>query len=192
MSLEYITLHKTPAGNVHLRATATTEGIQFKAGGFKYYQIHKTGTKSREDIFQSLERKKPYNLVSRTEEGPEGGGGLKQTKNEHDFLTNNCRLFLVLTLSNKAKAHTDFISFLSLYHYNWTCYKLTKDCSVSALHSHLGNSVSWFPPFSVSVIWTCSLADMEVLCCLKPVTDPDFSYWHQSAHLIYWNFLMFV
>lgn len=81
MSLGCILLSKTPMGNVHLRHIATTDGTQFKAGSFKYSQIHKTvciyffGTKSRENIFHSLERKKPCSLLSRTEEGPGGGGG---------------------------------------------------------------------------------------------------------------------
>lgn len=64
-----------------MRDIATTDGTQFEAGRFQYYQIHETGTKSRENIFYSLERKKHCNLVSRTEEGPERGKKLKQTKN---------------------------------------------------------------------------------------------------------------
>ena len=155
MSLGCILLGKIPTGNVHSRDIATIDGTQFKAGRFKYYQIHKTGTRSRENIFHSLERKKPYNLVSRTEEG---GKKLKQTnkKRTHDFLTTNFRLFLVLTLSNKAKAPTDFvISFLFLYQYNWVCYKLTQHCFVSALHFHLGNSVSWFLPFNMYQLYGC-------------------------------------
>lgn len=88
MSPEYIILSKIPTGNVHLRATAATDGIQFKAGGFKYYQIHKTGTKSRRHFPQSGKEKALQPSIKdwrRTRSV--GQGELKQTKNEHDFLT---------------------------------------------------------------------------------------------------------
>jgi len=80
MSLGYILLSKIPISNVHSTDIDTTGGTQFEAGRCKYYQIHKSGTKSRENIFHSLERTKPCSLTSRTEKGSEVGKKLEQKK----------------------------------------------------------------------------------------------------------------
>lgn len=69
-----------------------------------------------------------------------------------DFLTRDFRLFLILN----SQSSTDFIiSFLYLYQYDWICYKLTKHGAASALHFHLGNSVSWFLPFRMYQLYGC-------------------------------------
>lgn len=92
-------------GNVFLRNIATTDGRRFKAGQFKYYQIHKTETKSRGNIYHIGERKKTCKLVSRTE-GWSEGKKIEQTK-IGDFFTRTFRLLHVFILSNIAGVPID-------------------------------------------------------------------------------------
>lgn len=188
MSLGYILLQNAPL-NGHCHEMA--DEIEFKAGRFKYYQRHKPETKSRErKYFSQCGKKKAISYPGLTKDQQKG----EKAKQTNKQLTWNFRLFLVLSSSNSQNYYR------VLFHYYFVCIRTTGYASkwpnIAFYHAYIPTLGTTFDFIiqNVSAAWICHLGDMEkVLYHLQTVTYPDnINYWYQSAHLVYWYFLIFI